>query len=404
MQYRTDKHGNKLSVLGMGGMRLPGTLGNIDPQKTDEIIMEAIHQGINFFDTAYIYPGSEEALGHVFDKNKVRDKVYIATKLPLFKCQRYEDFDKYFNIQLQRLKTDYIDYYFMHNMTKQADWERLRGLGIEKWLQEKRDAGAIRQVGFSFHGAKDAFSTLIDSYNWDFCMIQYNYINTNYQAGTAGLEYAYSLGIPVFIMEPLLGGKLATGLPDVAADIFKQEDATATPASWALRWLWNRPEVTLVLSGMNDPAQLKENAALADASQAGGMTDRELATVERVAEAFSATYKIPCTGCNYCLPCPAKINIPDCFMAYNTSYAISRFAGIQLYATTRGGFSAAFSVYDCVKCGKCEKMCPQEIAIQDRLKDVGKRMEPWWFGAVMKLMKRPWLFKTVIGIGKKFMR
>jgi len=388
MQYRIDKHGNKLSALGFGAMRLPGTFGSPDLQKTDALIMEAISLGINFFDTAYIYPGSEGALGHVLHKNNVRDKVYIATKLPLFKSQSYEDFDKYFNMQLNRLKTNYIDYYFMHNMTKQNDWERLRGLGIEKWLQEKRTAGAIRQVGFSFHGAKDAFSILIDSYDWDFCMIQYNYINTNYQAGTAGLEYAYSKGIPVFIMEPLLGGRLTDGLPAAAIDIFKQKDAAATPASWALRWLWNRPEVTLVLSGMSSIAQIKENAALADISQAGGMTDSELVTVEQVAEAFSATYKIQCTGCNYCLPCPAKINIPDCFMAYNASYAISRFAGIQLYATTSGGFARAFSVRDCTRCGKCEKLCPQEIAIADRMKDVGKRMEPWWFRAAMSIVRR----------------
>ena len=388
MQYRMDKHGNKLSALGFGAMRLPGTFGSPDLQKTDALIMEAISQGINFFDTAYIYPGSEDALGHALDKNKMRDNVYIATKLPLFKCRSCEDFDKHFNIQLKRLKTDYIDYYFMHNMTKQADWERLCGLGIEKWLQEKRVSGAIRQVGFSFHGAKGAFATLIDSYDWDFCMIQYNYINTDYQAGTAGLEYAHSKGISVFIMEPLLGGRLADGLPTAAVDIFKQRDETATPASWALSWLWNRPEVTLVLSGMNTIAQIKENAALADSSQIGGMTDDELMVVAQAAEAFSATYKIPCTGCNYCLPCPAKINIPDSFMAYNASYAISRFSGIQLYATTTGGFVRAFSVHDCTKCGKCEKMCPQEIAIVDRMKDVGKRMEPWWFRMGMGVLRR----------------
>ena len=276
MQYRNDRHGNKLSALGMGCMRLPGSFGSPDLQKSEELIMEAIDLGVNFFDTAFIYPGSEGALGYVLDKNKVRDKVYIATKLPLFKCRSYEDFDKLFAIQLQRLKTGYIDYYFMHNMTKQADWERLRGLGIEKWLQEKRDAGAIRQAGFSFHGAKGAFAPLIDAYDWDFCMIQYNYINTNYQAGTAGLEYAHSKGISVFIMEPLLGGRLAGGLPNAAADIFRQKDPAATPASWALRWLWNRPEVTLVLSGMSSAPQLKENAAIAETSQVGGMTDDDV--------------------------------------------------------------------------------------------------------------------------------
>jgi len=389
MQYRLDKKsGNKLSALGMGCMRLPGTFGNVDLQKADAIIMEAINQGVNFFDTAYLYPGSEAALGHVLDKNNVRDKVYIGTKLPLFKCHRYEDFDKLFDTQLKRLKTNYVDYYFMHNMTKLADWERVCSLGIKKWLQEKRTQGKIKQVGFSFHGTKEAFPKLIDAYDWDFCMIQYNYINVNYQAGAAGLKYAHSKGLPVFIMEPLLGGRLAKDLPKDAVKLFQQNNPDASPASWALRWLWNQPEVTLVLSGMNDIAQLKENATLADTSQANGMPEKDMAVINQVADIFSASYKIPCTGCNYCLPCPAKINIPDSFMAYNASYSVSRFTGIQLYATTSGGFSKSFSIYDCKKCGQCEKHCPQEIAIMERLIDVGKRMEPWWYRAAMRIARR----------------
>ena len=389
MQYRTDtKTGNKLSALGMGCMRLPGTFGNVDIAKADALIMEAIALGVNFFDTAYLYPGSEVALGTVLHKNKVRDKVYIATKLPLFKCRVYEDFDKYFNIQLERLKTHYIDYYFMHNMTKIEEWERLCGLGIEKWLVEKREQGKIKHIGFSFHGTRDAFVTLLDAYNWDFCMIQYNYVNVNYQAGEHGLKYAHSKGIPVFIMEPLLGGMLAKDLPEAAARLFREHSPNTSPASWALKWLWNQPEVTLVLSGMSEIAQLTENAALAASSQAGGMTETELEVISKVAEAFSASYKIPCTGCNYCLPCPVKINIPDSFLAYNASYAISRFTGIQSYATTSGGFTKAFSVRDCTGCKKCEKLCPQEIAIVDKLKDVGKRMEPWWYRAIMGIARR----------------
>ena len=405
MQYRTDiKSGNRLSALGFGCMRLPGTFGNIDLQKADALIMDAIERGINFFDTAYIYPGSEAALGHVLDKNKVRDKVYIATKLPLFSCRAYEDFDKIFNVQLERLKTDYIDYYFMHNMTKHADWERLCGLGIEKWISEKRANGQIKHIGFSFHGAKDAFTTLVDAYDWDFCMIQYNYINTHYQAGTAGLKHAHAKGISVFIMEPLLGGKLAQDLPAAAMELFKTKDQNSTPASWALRWLWSQPEVSLVLSGMNKPEQLQENTAIAASAQVGGMSDEELAVVEQAAAVFSATYKIPCTGCNYCLPCPVKINIPDSFMAYNASYAVSRFTGMQLYATTKGGFNKGFSVHDCTTCGKCEKLCPQEIDITKKLKDVGKRMEPWWFKPAMLIIRKPLLLKIAMGIGQKFMK
>jgi len=375
---------NNLPALGMGCMRLPGTLGNVDLAKTEALIMEAISLGVNFFDTAFLYPGSEVALGHVLHKNKVRDKVYIATKLPLFKCQTYEDFDKFFNIQLDRLKTDYIDYYFMHNMTKQADWERLCALGIEKWIEEKRTQGKIRQVGFSFHGQKDAFRTLLDAYHWDFCMIQYNYINTNYQAGTDGLRYAYAKGIPVFIMEPLLGGRLAKNVPAEAVKLFEPH----SPASWALRWLWNQPEVTMVLSGMSDIAALKENVGIAETAYPGCMTDDELEVIKKATDIFSAAYKIPCTGCNYCLPCPQKIDIPNAFTAYNTSHAMGRMTGIMLYATTTGGFERAFSVHDCTNCGKCEKLCPQDIKIAARLKDVSKRMEPWWWRLGMNIVRR----------------
>ena len=389
MQYRIDKKsGNKLSVLGFGCMRLPGTAGRIDLQKSEVVIMDAINKGVNFFDTAYIYPGSEAALGRVLDKNKVRDKVYIATKLPLTKCHSYADFDRIFNIQLERLKTTYIDYYFMHNISTYADWTRMCDLGIVPWIQEKKAQRKIKQVGFSFHGIRDAFIALIDAYDWDFCMIQYNYINTHFQAGATGLKYAYAKDIPVFIMEPLLGGRLANDLPGKAVKLLKQHDPDATPAAWALRWLWTQPEVTLLLSGMNTSDQVSENSMLAKQSQVGCMTEEELAVICQVADVFSASYKIPCTGCNYCLPCPQQINIPDSFMAYNASYAISRFTGMQQYGTTIGGFNPAFSVADCTMCGKCEKQCPQNIAIMERLKDVRKRMEPFWFRAGMAIARR----------------
>jgi len=389
MQYRLDKKsGKQLSALGFGCMRLPGTMGKTDLQKSEAIIMDAIEKGVNFFDTAFIYPGSEVALGHVLDKNKVRDQVYVATKLPLFKCHSYEDFDKIFQIQLERLKTDYIDYYFMHNISKYTDWERLCTLGIERWIQEKKAQGKIKQAGFSFHGARDVFVSVIDAYDWDFCMIQYNYINTHFQAGVEGLRYAYAKDIPVFIMEPLLGGRLAADLPEKAVKLLREQDSNTTPAAWALRWLWNQPEVTLLLSGMSEPSQVTENIMLAETSHIGAMTAEELALIDQVAEIFSDSYKIPCTGCNYCLPCPKQINIPDCFMAYNTSYSMGRLTGIKQYATTIGGFQTAFWVSDCTQCGKCEVHCPQNIAIMERLKDVRRRMEPFWFKASLTLARR----------------
>ena len=389
MQYRLDKKsGNQLSALGMGCMRLPGTVARIDQKKAEEVIMEAINQGVNFFDTAYIYPGSEVALGNVLDKNKVRDKVFVASKLPLFKCNNYEDFDKLFNEQLKRLKTDYIDYYFMHNISKFSDWERLCELNIEKWIQEKKDSGQIKQVGFSFHGIRGEFPKLIDGYDWDFCMIQYNYVNTHYQAGVEGLHYAHARGVTVFVMEPLLGGQLVNALPKQAANLLRSNNPESSPVSWALRWLWNQPEITLVLSGMNHVEQIHENVTIANHSPVGNMAPEELKVIEQVAEVFSASYKIPCTGCNYCLPCPKHINIPDSFMAYNTSYTISRSAGIQQYATTSGGFKSAYSLYDCIECGKCEGHCPQSIPIVKELKVVRKRMEPFWYRVILKIVRK----------------
>ena len=382
-------HNDPIFRLGLGCMRFPSKLGQTDMEKTEAIILTAVAEGINFFDTAFIYPGSEVALGKVVAKNNLRHQIYIATKLPLFKCHKYEDFDRIFNAQLANLQTDYIDYYFMHHVTKLEDLRRMEALGIKDWLAKKQAAGQIRKVGFSFHGMQGEFLQLIDAFDWDFAMIQYNYMNVNYQAGVTGLKHAASKNIPVFVMEPLLGGRLATGLPKEAAALLTPTGKT--PAQWALAWLYNQPEVTMVLSGMGSPAQIKENAAGARNYPPHCLSQAEIDTLAQVAEVFEKTYKIPCTSCNYCLPCPAKINIPDSFNAYNASYAVSRFTGIQQYATTSGGLSRGFSVYDCIHCGKCEKACPQEIKIMAELKNVGKRMEPWWF-------------RAGIGLARKFMK
>ncbi|MCL2014947.1 MAG: aldo/keto reductase [Defluviitaleaceae bacterium] len=390
MQYRKDKKSdNELSALGMGVMRLPATLGKVDLQKADEVIMAAINSGINYFDTAYIYPGSEVALGHVLDKNKAREKVYIATKLPVFLCQKREDFDKYFNTQLERLKTDYIDYYMLHMLCNQADFDRLRDLGVLQWAEEKRQQGKIKQFGFSFHGASGDFVSIVDSYDWHFCMIQYNYVNINYQAGQSGLKHAHGKGLSVFIMEPLLGGRLANALPEKAVKLMKESNAAATPASWALRWLWNQPEVTLVLSGMNQVEQITENVTLATQTETNSMTAAELAVIDQVIQVFAESYKIPCTGCNYCLPCPVNINIPGAFAGYNSSFAMGRMVGMGQYVQSMSGTSASpSSVTKCVRCGKCEKHCPQNIKIMDRLVDVRKRMEPGLFRLGMAVFRK----------------
>lgn len=392
MQYRLDKRsGNSLSALGYGSMRFPRTpLGQIDMGKSETLVKRAIESGVNYFDTAYTYFGSEEALGTILHRTGLRDRVYVATKLPPGKCQTKEDFERLFSTQLGRLKTDHIDYYLMHSLSDMGEWDRLKDLGIEGWLSEKKKSGAIRQVGFSFHGAQSEFLALLDAYDWDFCQIQYNYMNVNFQAGEAGLKAAGEKGISVIVMEPLLGGKLATGLPKSAVELLKQTNAEDTPAKWALRWLWDQPQVTVVLSGMSGTAQLEENIGIAETALEGCMTVREKAAIAAAVDSINEAYKVPCTGCNYCMPCPQQVNIPDAFAAYNMYHAVSKFTAYQQYATGVGGFSKSkdYSPGRCVKCGACEKKCPQHIPIMSALEDVKKRMEPFWYRAAKAVMRR----------------
>ena len=370
MDYRQDKNGNKLSMLGLGCMRF-----GRDKAETERLILTAIDSGINYFDTAYIYPGSETALGEILAKNNRRKDINIATKLPLNMCKSYEDFDKFFNIQLKRLQTDYIDYYFMHSIISLAQWQTMVDLGIEKWLAEKTAAGKIRQVGFSYHGTQGDFIALLDAYDWQFCMIQYNYYDENYQAGRIGLNAAAAKGLAVIVMEPLLGGRLATGLPKAAADIFRKADPARSPADWALRWLWSHPEITLVLSGMPNTQILGYN--LKSAANFTPLDPADANIYNEVINIFKKSYKFPCTACNYCLPCPVGINIPACLSAYNTSFAQNWFTGITMYMTGIGALSKTpTGARACIHCGKCEKSCPQNIPITHALKKTAARLEP----------------------------
>jgi predicted aldo/keto reductase-like oxidoreductase len=389
MQFRIDKKsGNKLSVLGFGCMRFPKIMGAIDMRKTEDLIMGACKGGVNYFDTAYLYPGSEEALGTILEKNKVRDTVFIATKLPLVFVHGHDDFDKFFNKQLERLRTDHIDYYLMHMLTDMDLWEWLRAWGIETWLAEKKQAGQIRQGGFSFHGTQNEFLKILDAYDWDFCQIQYNYTGEQYQAGTAGLQKAAER-MPVVIMEPLLGGKLATGLPPEAVNHFKHANPELSPAAWGLKWVWDHGEVTLLLSGMNEERQLAENMNLADTSLPGTLTEAEHEVYRQVLAVFNASYKVRCTGCNYCMPCPRHVNISGCFAAYNASFSMGFILGMQQYATSTGITSEQMSSPRfCVKCGKCESHCPQQIPIRQSLELVRKRMEPFWIRGVIAVARK----------------
>lgn len=393
MQYRVDpKSGNRISALGLGCMRIPGfALGRPDARAAEAIVRAAVDRGINYLDTAYLYPGNEVVVGQTLEKLGLRDRVYIATKLPHASCKRSGDFDRFFDEQLRRLRTDHIDYYLMHNITSPAQWERVCELDIEDWIARQKAAGRIRQIGFSFHGSSVDFPVLIDAYDWDFCQIQYNYANEHYQAGTEGLLAAAARGMAVFIMEPLLGGRLADKLPDAA----KRELASAgdarltTPAAWGLSWVWNHPEVTMLLSGMTSAEQVAQNAEIAERALPNSMTAGQLATVARVVELFERANRVPCTGCSYCMPCPHGVNIPGCFAAYNASYAHSWFTGMQQYFTAsaiRTGAPRLAS--NCVGCGACTRHCPQQIDIPARLADVRRRLQPGPVNLALKLLTR----------------
>ncbi len=382
MQYREDKYGNKLSVLGFGCMRFKKKMGKITFEDAERQIMKAFNKGVNYFDTAFIYPGSESVIGEVFEKNNIRDKVYIATKLPPQLMRTTEVLDKLLNEQLKRLRTDHIDYFLFHMMSDIKVWERLKSIGIEKWIEGKRESGVIRQFGFSYHGNSDMFCKIIDAYDWDMCLIQYNYMDEQTQAGRRGLIHAHKKGMPLMIMEPLRGGRLVNNLPDEAIRIFQEHSVEHTPAQWALRWLWNQPEVTVVLSGMNSDEMVEDNIKTATHTQIGEITQADELMLKNVVKAINSKMKVPCTGCDYCVPCPQKINISGTFSAYNKHYSKSKIAGVKEYVKCSSGDYAPASV--CIGCGKCEQHCPQGIEIRKCLNQASKELE----GTMYKILKK----------------
>ncbi len=393
MKYNINpRNGDKLSVLGFGCMRFAGDSivtsfsGMFDQKKVESLIVSAIKHGINYFDTAYVYTGSEEALGKVLKKYHVRDRIYLATKMPLILCRKAEDLDRFFDKQLEHLQTDHIDYYLLHMLSDMKTWNTLCEWGIREWAEEKKKSGQIRNFGFSFHGAQDEFLALLNAYDWDFCQIQYNYSDENYQAGVTGLKAAAAKNIPVMIMEPLLGGKLAKNLPDKAIKRFKQVNPKLSPAAWGFRWLYNQPEVTVVLSGMNAPEQLVDNIRIANTARKGMLTKEELAAISDVKKLFNQTYKVHCTGCHYCMPCPAGVNIPACFSSYNSCFSINKGQGmLQYYMSTLITDHPSYASL-CRKCGKCEKHCPQHLPIRRNLQAVRREFEGPLFKATKTIM------------------
>ncbi|MBQ6482051.1 MAG: aldo/keto reductase [Anaerolineaceae bacterium] len=375
MQYRNDKHGNPLSILGYGCMRFTQQMGKINIEKTEKELLAAIDAGVNYFDTAYIYPGSEAAVGEIFERNHVRDKVNIATKLPHYLMKDLDGVEKTFNEELKRLRTDHIDYYLMHMLTDLPTWQRLEALGIRDWIRKKMDSGAIRQIGFSYHGNADMFCKLIDANEWDFCQIQYNYLDETSQAGRDGLKYAASKGIPVVIMEPLRGGRLVNGLPKSALKLLSSGDTPRTPAQWAFDWLWNQPEVTVVLSGMNSLEMVQDNTASADKAYAGMLSEADQEILQKVVKEILSHMAVGCTGCRYCMPCPKNVDIPGIFFAYNMAKSQGLLTAEKSYFMTSALRRDSTSPSNCVECGKCEKHCPQHIEIRKMLKEAGKTLE-----------------------------
>ena len=387
MNYRNDKYGNSISTLGFGCMRFPRKQGKIDMAETEAEILEAIRLGVNYYDTAYIYPGSEAALGEILEKNGLRAQVKIATKLPHYLIRSRQGLEKMFQEQLKRLRTDYVDYYLMHMLCDVDTWEKMKALGIEEWIAEKRSAGAIRQVGFSYHGNTDAFIELVDAYDWDFCQIQYNYMDEHTQAGRRGLQHAAAKGIPVVIMEPLRGGKLVNNLPETALRIMKEHPKGYTPAQWAFRWLWDQKEVTCVLSGMKSMEMLHENIQTASTTEVGELTGEDQQMLSRVAAAINAKLKVPCTGCGYCMPCPKGVDIPGTFAAYNRCFTESKMNGFREYFMCTLVRKNATSASNCIGCGKCEKHCPQGIQIRKELENARKELENPIYRGAKKLME-----------------
>lgn len=374
MKYR--KFGDidfNVSALSFGCMRLPcDNSGNVIEKETINMIRYAIDNGINYFDSAYTYhEGTSEVITGKALKDGYRNKIKIATKLPIWLVNSSDDFDKLLNEQLKRLQTDNLDFYLLHALGKHP-WEKVKKLDLLSKAEKAKKEGKINHIGFSFHDGTEAFKEIIDGYDkWELCQVQYNFMDIDNQAGTEGIKYAHLKNIPIVIMEPLLGGRLANP-PKNISDIWKSYKIKKSPTNWALSWVLDHPEVATVLSGMSSMDQLIENLSIANEADVNSFSKEDIELINRVRAKYKAQYPIPCTGCNYCMPCPSGVFIPRNMELYNDGISHNDITGAQ--KNYRMFFSDELKANNCTACKLCEDKCPQKIEISGWMVKIHKAL------------------------------
>lgn len=377
MLYRKfGKTGVEVSALGFGAMRLPiigGKFDNIDEKTTEAMLKYAIESGVNYVDTAYVYHGgmSEKVVGKILSKNGLRDKVYIATKLPTFIVQNRKEMDKYLNEQLKRLQTDHIDFYLMHGLGKDR-WENMKSMGILDFIDSALKDGRIRHAGFSYHDEPENFEPIVDDYDWDFCQIQFNYMDTAYQAGLKGLKYVARKGLGMAIMEPIKGGQLSGEIPGAVQKVWDKADTKRTPAEWALRYVWDYPEAHVVLSGMSTLEQVKENVKYAADAKPKSLTKKDKGLYKEVEKVYRSMVAVDCSDCKYCMPCPQGVDIPGNFRMLNNAAMFGKSDVMKMVYKTY--MPEAERASNCKECAECEEKCPQHLPIREKLKEVEKTL------------------------------
>jgi len=400
MEYRVcGKTGNKISLLGFGAMRLKSNNGSIDMELASEQIKFAVDNGINYIDTAYLYGNgsgsNERALGEILSNLGLRDKVYLSTKMNRMVIRSRQDMDDMFSSQLDNLCTDHIDYYFIHNVISYEDVTCLIDLGLFDFIADRKSKGQIVNMGFSYHGSLDDFKKILDLYDWDVTLLQYNYIDDSMQAGLEGIRLAHERNMSVIIMEPLKGGLLAGTMPVEVEDLIKNSGTNRSNVDLALSWVFDTPEVTCVLSGMNSMDMLEENIGIVNKHEEYGLDDEEINLIDDVKEVILRLNKINCTGCNYCMPCPKQVNIPNIFKLYNDKYLFpeDKTMGINhsfvLYAGNILGVTG--NPHDaslCVDCGLCTSKCPQRLDIPFLIRRVDKEYHGKFIRPFIPIIKR----------------